>query len=146
MTALERLGWHDFFQAQLTPELEPLQIARVVEEQRGLCRLAGDFDGWGEVSGRFRHQAQTAADFPAVGDWVGIVAAARGRTRHHPLPARAPEHRVAEGRGPDRGEQVLAANVDTIFLVTALAGDLNPRRLERYLTMVWEAGARRSSY
>ena len=38
-------------------------------------------------------------------------------------------------------EQVLAANVDTIFLVTALAEDLNPRRLERYLTMVWDAGA-----
>ena len=35
----------------------------------------------------------------------------------------------------------MAANVDTIFLVTAPTGDVNPRRIERYLTMVWEAGA-----
>ena len=43
--------------------------------------------------------------------------------------------------GPAAAEQIIAANVDTIFLVTALTQDVNPRRLERYLTMVWDAGA-----
>lgn len=116
-------------------------MARVVEEQRGLCRLAGDFDGWAEVSGRFRHLAGSAADYPAVGDWVAVAAdtgADRGVV-HFRLERRSTVSRKAAGRAPD--EQILAANVDTIFLVTALAGDLNPRRLERYLTMVWEAGA-----
>jgi hypothetical protein len=46
----------------------------VTEEQRGLCRIAGDFDGWAEISGRFRHEAKSAADFPAVGDWVAVAA------------------------------------------------------------------------
>ncbi len=141
-TPLQRLGWHDFFQAQLTPELEAFSMARVVEEQRGLCRLAGSFEGWGEVSGRYRHHAHTAADYPAVGDWVGIVVPP-GTDRaviHCRLERRSTVSRKAAGRTVD--EQVLAANVDTIFLVTSLTGDLNPRRLERYLTMVWEAGAR----
>ena len=112
-----------------------LQWARVVEEQRGLYRVAGDADGWAEVSGRFRHEAAHAADFPAVGDWVGVE---RGII-HRRLERRSTVSRAAAGRAVE--QQVLAANVDTIFLVTALGQDLNPRRLERYLTMVWDGGA-----
>ncbi|HVH26770.1 MAG TPA: ribosome small subunit-dependent GTPase A [Vicinamibacterales bacterium] len=141
MSSLERLGWSRFFQDQVIAEFAPFRMARVIEEQRGLCRVAGDFDGWAEVSGRFRHEATSAADFPAVGDWVG-VAAEPGTERaviHRRLNRRSTVSRKAAGRAVD--EQVLAANVDTIFLVTALTGDLNPRRIERYLTMVWEAGA-----
>jgi ribosome biogenesis GTPase len=70
------------------------------------------------------------------------VAADAGAERavvHTRFERRSTVSRKAPGRASD--EQVLAANVDTIFLVTALAGDLNPRRLERYLTVVWEAGA-----
>src|SRR4029077_20825500 len=55
------------------------------------------------------------------------------------LERRGAVSRAAPGRAVE--EQVVAANVDTIFLVTALAQDLNTRRLERYLTMVWDAGA-----
>jgi ribosome biogenesis GTPase len=139
VSSLDPLGWNSFFQEQ--SECSPFRMARVVEEQRGLCRVAGDFDGWAEVSGRFRHEANSAADFPAVGDWVG-VAAEPGADRgviHCRLRRRSTVSRKAAGRAVD--EQVLAANVDTIFLVTALTGDLSPRRIERYLTMVWEAGA-----
>ena len=141
MSCLAPLGWNRFFQDQIESEATELRVARVVEEQRGLCRVAGDFDGWAEVSGRFRHTAHAAADFPAVGDWV-CVAADPGAERaviHRRLERRGTVSRKAPGRAAD--EQVLAANVDTIFLVTALAGDLSPRRIERYLTMVWEAGA-----
>src|SRR5207244_1282634 len=55
------------------------------------------------------------------------------------LERRSTVSRAAAGRVVD--QQVVAANVDTILLVTAFAQDLNPRRLERYLTMVWDAGA-----
>jgi ribosome biogenesis GTPase / thiamine phosphate phosphatase len=139
VSSLDSLGWNSFFQEQ--SEFAQFRMARVVEDQRGLCRVAGDFDGWAEVSGRFRHQANSAADLPAVGDWVGVAAepgAERG-VIHCRLKRRSTVSRRAAGRAVD--EQVLAANVDTIFLVTALTGDLNPRRIERYLTMVWEAGA-----
>jgi ribosome biogenesis GTPase len=103
--------------------------------------VAGDFDGWAEVSGKFRHDARATADFPAVGDWVCLTSPT-GTDRAiitRRLERRSTISRKAAGRVVE--EQVLAANVDTIFLVTALAEDLNPRRLERYLTVVRDAGA-----
>ncbi len=141
MSSLKRLGWNAFFQDQIGPELSQFGIARIVEEQRGLYRVAGDADGWAEVSGRFRHDAGSNADFPVVGDWVCIAALA-GADRaiiHRRLDRRGVVSRKAAGRAIV--EQVMAANVDIIFLVTAPSGDINPRRMERYLTMAWEAGA-----
>ena len=144
-----RLGWNDFFQEQIARDVPPPQVARIVEEQRGAYRVAGDFDGWAEVSGRFRHDAQETADFPAVGDWVCLTAptgersAAKAGSERAVITRRLERlstiSRKAAGRAVE--EQVLAANVDTIFLVTALAEDLNPRRLERYLAVVRDAGA-----
>ena len=136
MSLRERFGWSPFFEQQLARlERRDLLIARVVEEQRGRYRIAGDADGWAEVSGRFRHEAACAAEFPAVGDWVGVD----GGIIHLRLERRGTVSRAAAGRAVD--QQVVAANVDVIFLVTALTQDLNVRRLERYLTMVWDAGA-----
>jgi ribosome biogenesis GTPase len=141
VSLLERYGWNDFFRAQVTSEPDPVRVARVIEEQRGLCRVVGDFEGWTEVSGRFRHAAASAADFPIVGDWV-VIAAEPGADRgviQRRLERRTTVSRKAAGRAVS--EQVLAANVDAMFLVTAVGGDLNPRRLERYLTLAWESGA-----
>jgi ribosome biogenesis GTPase / thiamine phosphate phosphatase len=141
VSSLERLGWNSFFEEQVRSADAPalwqahLAFARVVEEQRGAYRVAGGYDGWSEVSGRFRHDAMTAADFPCVGDWVGV----RDRIIHARLNRRSTLSRTAAGRAVE--QQVVAANVDTVFVVTAFARDLNPRRLERYLTLVWEAGA-----
>jgi ribosome biogenesis GTPase len=142
---LEQLGWSAFFAEQIAGESPPPQVARITEEQRGAYRVAGDFDGWAEVSGKFRHDARATGDFPAVGDCVCVAetgargdAVARGIITRR-LNRRSAISRKAAGRAVH--EQVLAANVDTIFLVTALAEDLNPRRLERYLTVVREAGA-----
>ena len=141
MSSLECLGWNDFFQEQLADQAA-LRRARVVQEQRGLYALAGDVDGWAEVSGRFRHEARAAADFPAVGDWVG-VAEPPGANRaivHRRLERRSVLSRKAAGRVQE--EQVVAANVDTVFLVNALRPAISANRIERYLTMVWEGGAR----
>jgi ribosome biogenesis GTPase len=142
VSELVRLGWNAFFERQLANfDRVNRRVVRVIEEQRGLYHVAGEFDGPAEVSGRFRHEAQGAWDFPAVGDWVGVTAGdcVDRAIIHCRLERRSTISRKAAGRAVD--EQILAANVDTIFLVTALAGDLNPRRLERYLTLVWEAGA-----
>jgi ribosome biogenesis GTPase len=136
---LERLGWNPFFEDQRARLGRPeLRFARVVEAQRGAWKVAGEFDGWTEISGRYRHESASGADFPAVGDWVGVIDA----IIHTRLGRKSTVSRAAAGRAVD--EQIVAANVDTILLVTALGDDtrdLNPRRLERYLTMVWEAGA-----
>ena len=146
MSLRERLGWNPFFSAQVASLARTdLSFSRVIEEQRGLYRIAGDVEGWAEVTGKLRHEAAAAADFPAVGDWVGVDAdPAEAPTRersiiHCRLERRGVLSRTAVGRNAE--QQVLAANVDTVFLVTALAGDLSVRRLERYLTMVWDGGA-----
>ena len=141
MSLLERLGWGPFFLAQVASGSSEFRLARVTEEQRGQYRIAGDFEGWAEVSGRFRHEAKSSAAFPVVGDWVCISAESPTGPAiiHRRLERRGTVARKAAGRATD--EQVIAANVDTIFLVTALAEDVSPRRIERYLTMVWEAGA-----
>ncbi len=136
MSSRERLGWNPFFAAHATTlGRTDVGFARVIEEQRGQYRIAGDVDGSAEVSGRFRHEHTAAAEFPAVGDWVG----ARDGIIHCRLERRSRLSRAAAGRAVE--EQVVAANIDTVFLVTALSGDLNLRRLERYLTMVWDGGA-----
>jgi len=139
VSSLERLGWNSFFEQQVRDGDErvpsALQWSRVVEEQRGACRVAGEYEGCVEISGRVRHQARSPADFPAVGDWVGV----RDAIVHRRLERRSTIARAAAGAAIE--QQVMAANVDTIFLVTAATRDLNPRRLERYLTTVWDAGA-----
>ncbi len=81
------------------------------------------------------------ADLPAVGDWVAFGRHAQGEraTIEAVLPRRTAFVRKAAGF--ETVEQVVAANVDVVFVVTSLVDDLNPRRLERYLALAWESGA-----
>ena len=148
MSSRERLGWTPFFDAHARSfDARSFRFARVVEEQRGLYRIDGDVAGWAEVSGRFRHEAAAAAAFPAVGDWIAARFQGSGSRSgsgsraiiEHVLERRTAISRAAAGRV--REEQVVAANVDTIFVVASLPHDVNVRRLERYLTMIWDGGA-----
>jgi len=93
------------------------------------------------VAGRLRHRAAARRDYPAVGDWVAVdPASVHGRaTIHAVLPRRSWFSRKVAGSRTD--EQVVAANIDTVFLVAGLDGDLNPRRLERYALVAGESGA-----
>jgi ribosome biogenesis GTPase / thiamine phosphate phosphatase len=141
VSSLDQLGWNPFFSRQISDDERALmKIARVVEEQRGAWRLAGEWDGLAESSGRFRHDAATTAARPTVGDWVGATAdGPNGRAViHRVLGRRSTLSRTAPGSSE---EQVVAANVDTIFIVTSFNQDLNANRLDRYLTVVWESGA-----
>lgn len=141
-STLDALGWGDDFQAAFAPYSgEGLHPARVVTQSHGLYRLLSALGPHrAELAGRLRHDSD-AVDQPAVGDWVVAELRADGAgTIHHVLPRRtAFSRREVSHRSR---EQVVAANVDTVFLVTALGRDLNVRRLERYLTMAWESGAR----
>lgn len=94
-----------------------------------------------EVTGRLRFGARGRADFPAVGDWVAISArpAERAATIVAVLPRRSCLSRKIAGATTD--EQILAANVDTVFLLVGLDNDFNIRRVERYLSALWESGA-----
>jgi len=134
---LVELGWSAEWQRVLdaTPH-EDLTVARVAIQHRGAYGLftpAGDMDA--TISGRVRHAAASAGGLPAVGDWVLV----RDGIIHAVLPRRTVFSRQAAGDRAD--EQVVAANVDTIFVVMGLDPDYNLRRLERYLTFAWESGA-----
>lgn len=94
-----------------------------------------------ETSGRLRGSATTAAELPVVGDWVAVAprTGEASATIHHVLPRWSSFSRKVAGA--TTREQVVAANVDTIFLVSGLDGDFNLRRIERYVTLGWNSGA-----
>jgi ribosome biogenesis GTPase len=141
---LELWGWGPFFESQIREdERSQLVPARVAEEGRGVYRLYGESGEWlAELAGRLRFETTERADLPAVGDWV-LVRPPQGSGRaliQHVLERRSRFSRKVAGNRVD--EQVVAANIDTVFLVTSLNREFNLRRMERYLTLVWESGAR----
>lgn len=140
---LTHLGWNDAFAASFARfSAHGLVPARVACEHKHAYQLyssAGPLEG--TLTGRFLHEARTRADLPAVGDWVA-VRLRPGETAgdiHAVLPRRSKFSRRAAGPRPD--EQIVAANVDVVFLVTALDANYNPRRIERFLAVAWESGA-----
>jgi ribosome biogenesis GTPase len=142
--SLEALGWNSHLDA-LWKERSELTLlpARVISQQRGLWRIAGEFEErWAEASGTLRAAAETGADWPAAGDWVAAeILSGGGRPLiHEVLPRRSKFVRKVAGRRIE--EQVIAANVDMAFVVMALDGDFNLRRLERFLAQCWESGAK----
>jgi ribosome biogenesis GTPase len=131
-------GWAAAFAANSSTGSMP---ARVVAQHRGrwlLAAVAGDLTA--SLTGRFRHLAGDG-ELPAVGDWVGYVPSPPDglASIDAVLPRRAALVRRAAGSRV--ASQVVAANVDVVFVATSLNGDLNPRRLERYVAMGRESGA-----
>lgn len=135
---LEQLGWSPFFQKQLTARQTP---ARVMEEQRGGTYLLHGGSGQltATLSGAFRRAAETHGELPAVGDWVSVRGDDATAVIEHVFTRRSRFSRQAPGATVE--EQVIAANVDIVFVMTSLNRDLNLPRLERYLTSVWAGGA-----
>jgi ribosome biogenesis GTPase len=141
---LKKWGWSSYFEALWNDGVrENLEPARVIAQQRKYWRIAGEFgECWAEASGKLRLLADGQMQWPAVGDWVVIELgnAKSNAAIREVLPRRT--RFVRKTPGKRIAEQVIAANVDTALLVTALDGNYNPRRVERYLAQCWESGAR----
>jgi ribosome biogenesis GTPase len=139
------LGWDPGWAAAFAPFAgADRQPARVVAAHRDSWVLAtphGDRDA--VLAGRLRHLAVRPSDLPAVGDWVaaGVDARDAGPAVIHAVLPRRTAFRRADDEGHIADEQVLAANVDVVLVVTGLDGDFNLRRLERYLAVAWSGGA-----
>jgi ribosome biogenesis GTPase / thiamine phosphate phosphatase len=139
---LAELGWRG---GPATGAVPGEIIGRVAVEHAGgyvILTEAGAL--FAEVSGRLRHETALGhtPGLPVVGDWVALQPwpGEDRATIRSVLPRRSQFARKSAGRGCEA--QVIAANVDVVFLVSGLDGDLNPRRIERYLTLAWEGGAR----
>lgn len=119
------------------PELIPYRVAG---EERGRWRLTRDGSELvlAEATGRLRHLALSRPDLPVTGDWVLAVPHAGGALIHSVLERRSLLSRRAAGTSGE--SQPLAANVDLGLIVTSLNSDLNPRRIERYVTLCWNGG------
>lgn len=140
---LELLGWSSFFSKNFDSQLRPgYTVGRVATEQKNTYFLYSEFGELSaEVTGKMRYHASGRPDFPAVGDWVviSILDGEKRATIHEILPRKSKFSRKAVGEQTD--EQIIATNIDTVFLVSGLDRDFNLRRIERYLILVWESGA-----
>jgi ribosome biogenesis GTPase len=145
--SLRDMGWCEFFARayEALPGAGQLVPGRVVLQQRGRYNVV---TAEGEVSveleARFRKEAVAAANLPSVGDWVAIRRSVGEGAGSGLVCALLPRLTKFSRRaaGVENVEQVLAANVDTVFIAMGLDGDFNLRRLERYLTVTWASGAR----
>ncbi|NNC90026.1 MAG: ribosome small subunit-dependent GTPase A [Akkermansiaceae bacterium] len=142
---LEDLGWSEFFAGHIDPYArEGLVPARLVRETK--INYGALLEGGREVdcvlSGRLWHEAATDADLPAVGDWVALDLGSDGDEaviRGH-LPRVSKLSRKLPGKVA--AEQVIAANVDVVVVVTDPGADFSPRRIERYLMLIDRCGAK----
>lgn len=132
MTPLESLGWNSTWAAHFEPYAAESFPGRVCAAHKDLYLFLGARgEGTARVGGRLRHEAVSRADFPAVGDWVALRPSPVGSL----AVVQAVLPRVSKfSRNLPDGEQVIAANLDTLFLVMSLNRDFKLRRVERYLT------------
>jgi ribosome biogenesis GTPase len=139
-------GWDDHLAAAMPADASGDALpGRVITASAGgatVMTMAGPWPT--RLSGRLRHPSTIPTDRPAVGDWVvGRIEPPNSpdaaMTVETVLPRRSAFVRTSPQGGID--PQVVAANVDTVFIVQALTRDLNMRRLERYLGAAWSSGA-----
>jgi len=140
---LTTLGWDDSLAEQFeTYAGDGLIPGRVSVQHRGAYDVLTELGELRcDVAGRLYEESRSPADLPAVGDWVAVAARADedAGTIQAVLPRRTKFSRKTAWQAAE--EQVLAANVDVVFIVTSLNEDLNLRRLERYLILARESGA-----
>jgi ribosome biogenesis GTPase len=142
--SLPEFGWNDPWKTLFAPHAAAgLEPARVVCELRRKFYAVQTADGekLGECVGRFFHETALTSDFPAVGDWVAVRPRTDG-TRvdiHAVLPRRTKFSRRAAGEQDI--EQVVAANVDTVLLLSGLDRNYNPARIQRFVVAARESGA-----
>jgi ribosome small subunit-dependent GTPase A len=140
---LNRLGWSDFFEENFAPyKTQGLIAGRVTLEFNQFYRVStASGEILAETAGKLRHEAASRADLPAVGDWVALrpIENEEKAVIIAVLPRRSKFARKTKGAKTE--EQIVGANIDTVFLVTSLNQDFNARRIERSLTIAWNSGA-----
>lgn len=143
--SLEDLGWNSFFEKHYQALKMPGSVpGRIVSGSRGSFQL---YCQYGElsagISGKMRYQAGEENQYPAVGDWVVVKPLVKEQKGiiHAVLPRKSKFSRKVAGERTE--EQIVSANIDTVFIVSGLDGgrNFNLRRIERYLTLAGSSGA-----
>jgi ribosome biogenesis GTPase / thiamine phosphate phosphatase len=140
---LTDLGWSSFFESNFEEFRDnyysPMRIVRVNRGNYIACNDTGEF--MCEVTGKFNFRTDDKGSFPTVGDWVAasIIPNEQKAMIHAVLPRKSAISRKVAGHMSD--EQIIAANIDMVFIVTGLDQNFNVRRIERYLSLAWESRA-----
>ena len=136
---LESLGWNTSFADAFRPfEQDGLAPARVAVQHRSEYVV---YTQHGELRAELTGRLRRDEDQPAVGDWVAVALRLdEGRATIHAV---LPRHSAFTRKvaWAETKPQVVAANVDIVFVVCGLDANYNVRRIERYLTLAWESGA-----
>ncbi|MCW0153879.1 ribosome small subunit-dependent GTPase A [Lactiplantibacillus plantarum] len=136
---LIKYGLTTAIQADLTKENGQI-LGRIIGQHRDWYQVittAGECSA--QVTGKLAYEAASPAAFPAVGDWVCLSSSADNQAQIEVI---APRQSVlARGAVNRQDGQIIATNINTIFICMSLNADFNVRRLERYLTIAWDSGA-----
>lgn len=138
---LKKYGLTEKF-IDLAKEFEGLSVARIISQEKGIYKIISEKGiKLAEVSGKFMYKAESSLDFPVIGDFVMVDLNESGGNAiiHHILERKSCFTRKSSGKLSK--EQVVAANIDTVFLCMSLNNDFNLRRLERYLSIAWDSNA-----
>jgi ribosome biogenesis GTPase len=137
--SLRRFGFDERAAFGLS-DTDGLFPARIAEQQKDLYHVVSEFGlQTARVTGKFQYSAQRTVDFPAVGDWVLIEPHPDLALIHRVLPRKSVLERKIAGMTSEG--QIIASNLDVIFLCMSMNENFNLRRLERYLAMAWSSGA-----
>ncbi|WP_188455706.1 ribosome small subunit-dependent GTPase A [Virgibacillus oceani] len=140
--SMENLGLSQRFVTESTL-YKGLYIGRVISQYKNIYKVVTDNgDLTAEISGKFRFVVKTVCDYPAVGDFVMVdrTEDSRGNAIIHNVLTRKSAF-IRKAAGKSNEEQIVAANIDTVFICMSLNNDFNIRRIERYLGITWGSGA-----
>jgi len=139
---IEELGFNDWFRTRCDPEtLKSYRIARIVSVFRDQYTIIGEIGkAPAEITGKLMFNADSALDYPAVGDWVYVEYFDNDTMAiiHRIFPRKTLLKRKTPGKTVDF--QLIAANIDSALIMQSMDSNYNLARLERYLVMVNEAG------
>ncbi|MEK7356915.1 MAG: GTPase RsgA, partial [Bdellovibrionota bacterium] len=139
---LRAFGWSDFF-AHRTDACASSLVGRVIGEEKNLYRVQVERErvAGATISGRMSFKARSRLDYPAVGDWVECLAT--GDPERLVISSVVERKSLLERAEPGtrHGRQIIATNVDWIFIATSMNQDLNAGRLDRYVALAWSSGA-----
>ena len=147
MMTLESLGWNarhaELFEDYFAKGWQPARLIR--DNKISYGALLGDGEEMEVImSGAVYHEAETDAELPSVGDWVALEMGEENDEYGAVIRARLPRQTCLSRKAPGKGteEQVMAANVDVVFVITEAGQDFNPRRMERYFAVMQRSGAK----
>lgn len=140
---MENLGLSQRFITESTL-YKGLYMGRVISQSKNLYRvITENGELIAEVSGRFHFSVKAISDYPAVGDFVMLDRDEEncGNAIIHNVLTRKSVF-IRKAAGTSNEAQIVAANIDTVFICMSLNNDFNIRRIERYLGIAWDSGAK----